>query len=139
MPLDAVQHRILRKEFNEPRVHFALVYAAKGSPPLRSEAYRGATLEAQLQDQGRRFLREASENNRMDRLDYRLRLLMVSPVLMTYRRDIAVTRADLGKFLAPWFEGEDREALEKGAFRLRETEFDWGLNGPGSRTPKPGR
>ena len=53
--LDDVEQRIIRPEFGEPRIHFALVCAAKGCPPLRSEAYTGARLEAQLDDQARIF------------------------------------------------------------------------------------
>jgi len=138
LSLDDVQHTILRKQFNEPRIHFAIVYAAKSSPPLRSEAYRGAGLESQLVDQGRRFLRESWESNRLERVGRR-RLLMLSPVFSYYRKDFAATRADLGRFLAPWFEGEDREALEKGTFMTQPTTFDWALNGVGSRTVAPAK
>src|SRR5574341_148344 len=46
--------RSSRPRFQEPRVHFALVCAARGCPPLRAEAYVGARLEAQLADQVRR-------------------------------------------------------------------------------------
>ena len=42
--LDNVEHDIVRKQFQEPRIHFALVCAALGCPPLRAEAYTGARL-----------------------------------------------------------------------------------------------
>ncbi|MCR4295249.1 MAG: DUF547 domain-containing protein, partial [Elusimicrobia bacterium] len=54
--LNQVEHEMIRPVFNEPRVHFALVCAAKGCPPLRSEAYDGSRLDAQLDDQARLFL-----------------------------------------------------------------------------------
>lgn len=54
--LDDIEHRILRKEFVEPRIHLALNCASKGCPPLRAEAYTGEKLEEQLEDQARRFL-----------------------------------------------------------------------------------
>jgi hypothetical protein len=38
------------------RIHPALVCAAKGYPPPRSEAYVAGNLDAQLNDQSRRFL-----------------------------------------------------------------------------------
>ena len=37
--LNDIEHKIIRKEFNEPRIHFALVCAAKSCPPLLNEAY----------------------------------------------------------------------------------------------------
>ena len=44
--LDQIEQDIIRPEFKEPRIHFALVCAAMGCPPLRSEAYAGARLDA---------------------------------------------------------------------------------------------
>jgi inosine-uridine nucleoside N-ribohydrolase len=49
--LDQIEHEQIRPKFREPRIHFALVCAAVGCPPLRAEAYTGAKLEAQLADQ----------------------------------------------------------------------------------------
>ncbi|RMF70696.1 MAG: DUF547 domain-containing protein, partial [Planctomycetota bacterium] len=49
--LNQIEHEQIRPKFREPRVHFALVCAAIGCPPLRSEAYVGARLDEQLADQ----------------------------------------------------------------------------------------
>jgi hypothetical protein len=127
LTLDDVEHHILRTEFSDPRVHFAMVYGAMGSPPLRSEAYRGAVLEAQLTDQGRRFLHDSPSQNRLEKLA-RARLLVLSPIFTYYRSDFASNKTDFGKFLAPWFEPADRERLERGAFMTTESTFDWTLN-----------
>jgi uncharacterized membrane protein YdjX (TVP38/TMEM64 family) len=53
LSLDQIEHEEVRPKFREPRVHFALVCAARGCPPLRPEAYVGARIEAQLEDQAR--------------------------------------------------------------------------------------
>ncbi|MDX1682863.1 MAG: DUF547 domain-containing protein, partial [Phycisphaeraceae bacterium] len=42
-----------RPNFREPRIHFALVCAAIGCPPLRTEAYTGERIDKQLEDQTR--------------------------------------------------------------------------------------
>lgn len=49
--LNQIEHELIRPNFREPRIHFALVCAAVGCPPLRSEAYTGELLEEQLEDQ----------------------------------------------------------------------------------------
>jgi hypothetical protein len=54
LSLNQLEHEEIRPKFREPRVHFALVCAAIGCPPLRSEAYTGERLERQLEDQTRR-------------------------------------------------------------------------------------
>lgn len=51
--LNQIEHELIRPNFAEPRIHFALVCAAVGCPPLRTEAYTGAELEEQLTDQSR--------------------------------------------------------------------------------------
>ncbi len=42
---------MLRTDFADPRIHFAIVCASIGCPPLLNEAYEGNTVEAQLQSQ----------------------------------------------------------------------------------------
>ncbi len=125
LTLDDVEHAIIRKEFSEPRIHFALVYAAVGCPPLRSEAYTGAKLEEQLDDQGRRFLLASPGKNRLEQRGFSVAL---SPIFTYYRDDFGATRPELGGFLAHWADGELKTRLEKGAFVARETRFDWTLN-----------
>jgi len=51
--LNQIEHEQIRPKFREPRIHWAVVCAAEGCPPLRREAYTGAQLERQLDDQSR--------------------------------------------------------------------------------------
>ena len=51
--LNQIEHEQIRPHFKEPRIHFALVCAAVGCPPLRDEAYIADRLEAQLESQSR--------------------------------------------------------------------------------------
>jgi Protein of unknown function, DUF547 len=126
LTLDEVEHEIIRKQFDEPRIHFALVCAALGCPPLRSEAYTGGRLEEQLEDQARLFLRRSPEKNRVD---VPTRTVWVSPILDWYRDDFGGTDEAIGRFLARyWPEGEERRLLLSGHFRLRTTHYDWSLN-----------
>lgn len=62
MDLNNIEHGIIRKDFNEPRIHFALVCAARSCPPLRNEAYMASKLSQQLDDQGVDFLNDSYKN-----------------------------------------------------------------------------
>ena len=66
LTLDEIEHQILRREYNEPRIHAALVCAAISCPPLRREASAGPELERQREDQTIRWL-ACSEGLRIDR------------------------------------------------------------------------
>lgn len=46
--LDQIEHQILRKKFNEPRIHMAINCASISCPDLSSEAYTSYKLESQL-------------------------------------------------------------------------------------------
>jgi hypothetical protein len=122
----AVEQSIIREEFKEPRIHFALVCAARSCPPLRSEAYSAERLEQQLEDQARVFLLRTPQANR---IDPKTGTVWVSPVLVWYREDFGGTDQALGRFLARyWPQGPERTLLLSDRFRLRETEYDWTLN-----------
>lgn len=62
MSLDNIEHGILRKQYNDPRIHFALVCASLSCPRLRPEAYSAARLSQQLDEQGRDFLNNPAKN-----------------------------------------------------------------------------
>jgi len=62
MDLNAIEHGIIRKKFDDPRIHFALVCAAVSCPPLRAEAFVAKQLDKQLDDQGIRFLNDPTKN-----------------------------------------------------------------------------
>lgn len=124
--LDEIEHEIIRERFTDPRIHFALVCAALGCPPLRREAYVGARLDDQLDDQARRFLVDSPHKNGVD-VDRGV--VHLSPIFDWYREDFPAGRAGLGRYLARFFPaGERRALLESGGFDLEQTGYDWALN-----------
>jgi hypothetical protein len=48
LSLDAIEHEIVRPQFGDARIHFALNCAAASCPPLLNAAYQAQTLDAQL-------------------------------------------------------------------------------------------
>jgi hypothetical protein len=62
--LDQIEHGMLRARgvYDEPRVHFAVNCASIGCPMLREEAYVAERLDAQLEEQARRFLSDRTRN-----------------------------------------------------------------------------
>lgn len=60
--LNNIEHGIIRKEFNEPRIHFALVCAAVSCPKLQRRAYSPEKLEEQLTKATKEFLANPAKN-----------------------------------------------------------------------------
>ena len=60
--LNTIEHEILRKQFDEPRIHFAINCASFSCPKLKGEAYVGSKIEAQLEAQAIDFINDPSRN-----------------------------------------------------------------------------
>lgn len=60
--LDWVEHDKIRGDFDEPRIHAALVCAAISCPKLRAEAYTAKNLNNQLENQMKIFLSDHDKN-----------------------------------------------------------------------------
>lgn len=117
LTLNAVEHEMIRPLYEEPRVHFALVCAAKGCPPLRSEAYVGTRLDAQLDDQARVFLSQKAKNDasRAGETAY------LSPIFKWYIKDFGGSKRSVLNFVKKWLPVED-------SWTVDWTEYDWSLN-----------
>lgn len=122
--LDQLEHRMIRPQFREPRIHFALVCAARGCPPLRAEAYIEERLDEQLADQARKFL-ASPEKNRLDEVTGTLHL---SPIFKWYGDDFGRDTDSVLRALKPYWPKASAAALSKGGFRIRYTDYDWSLN-----------
>jgi hypothetical protein len=118
--LNHIEHEMLRKNYNEPRIHFALVCAARSCPPLRSEAYTAVKLEDQLKDQGKLFFAQASKN----RLDALNQTLYLSPIFKWFKEDFEKETASLLDFVKPYLKDEAVSA----SWTIKYTHYDWSLN-----------
>jgi Protein of unknown function, DUF547 len=122
--LDWLEHEIIRPRYGDARVHFALVCAAKGCPPLRREPYLAARLDAQLDDQGRTFLAQRDKN----RFEARTRTLHLSLIFKWYRDDFIAQTNSLQAFVSRYFSEADSTALAEPKLRIVFTKYDWSLN-----------
>jgi len=122
--LDQVEHGIIRKEYRDARIHFALVCAARGCPPIRAEAWVGAKLDGQLTEQGRIFLSETEKN----RLDPAARILYLSPIFKWFAADFEAQAGSVEKFILPLWPDAVRLSLSESGYKIVYTTYDWSLN-----------
>lgn len=129
--LGYIETKILRRDFHEPRVFMALVPGAVDGPPLRNEPYQGAKLDAQLDDQTRRFLADP----RHFQIDRTRKEVRVSEIFRRYVEDFATgvvippfTRESyaVDKFAGPYLNDSDRAFLREA--RITFAVYDWTLN-----------
>jgi hypothetical protein len=83
MTLNDLEKNKISSPYHDPRTHFVLVGAAKGSPRLSRDAYVGNQLEAQLTIQTRRVLQEPT----FVRLDDQARTVLLPQLFKWYEAD----------------------------------------------------
>tara|TARA_A100001037_G_scaffold142723_1_gene129293 strand:- start:3431 stop:4276 length:846 start_codon:yes stop_codon:yes gene_type:complete len=59
LSLNDIEHRILRPNWTDPRIHYALNRASIGSPNLRRDAFVGETVNRALESAARDFINNA--------------------------------------------------------------------------------
>lgn len=122
--LDEIEHEIIRERFDESRIHFALVCAAKSCPRLRTDAYRGPRLDQQLGQQARQFLHAERKN----RIPAGGGVIALSPIFDWYSEDFGPSPDAVQRALAPYFEGTVRDSLAEAAYEVEYLPYDWTLN-----------
>lgn len=122
--LDHVEHGLLRPNYGEPRIHFAVNCASIGCPALRPEAFQASKLDTQLDEQARGFLRDTSKNH----LDADKGVLHLSPIFDWFEDDFTGKSGSVAKFVAPYFPKSQQATIAKGGLKIRHTDYDWGLN-----------
>ncbi len=134
--LDNIEHDTLRKDFNEPRLHVALVCAAMSCPPLRNEPYLPEQLDAQLDDQVRKFI-VSPHGFKIDRQQGRVYL---SSIFKWYGQDwlqnYSVDNKFAGNkkqkavinFLSQYLTPEAIQYLARGKYQVKYLDYDWSLN-----------
>ena len=116
LSLDDIEHGTLRKIYREPRIHYAVNCASIGCPMLREEAYEGARLHQQLEEQAVRFLSDRSRNR------YRDGRLEVSKIFDWYAEDFAPREYYFQRYAAAL-------GVPAGvAPALSFLDYDWSLN-----------
>ncbi len=136
--LNHLEHDILRKQFSEPRIHMALVCAAKGCPPLRSEVYLAETLDGQLNDQSRGYLTSPAGLS----IDREKKIAYFSSIFKWYGEDFITryspkagftgldkTERAVAKFCSAYIVSANSDFLSAGGYAFKYLDYDWSLNG----------
>ncbi len=131
LTLDEIETRA--RDLGDPRVHFAVVCASTSCPDLRSEPYRAAELERQLEEDTRRFLADREKGLRYDDES---NTLYLSSIFKWYAGDFTggstvvafFARGRVVDWLMPHLPEELAATLKQRDPAVRYLDYDWSLN-----------
>ena len=137
--LDTIEHEIIRKKYDEPRIHFALVCAAKSCPQLRNEAYTAYRLDSQLNDQAKTFL----SSRKGLRIDRSKKKVFLSSIFKWFGEDFLnkyipeseskfksfdKTERAVLNFITHYLSSDDKKYLQSADYTIKYLNYNWSLN-----------
>jgi hypothetical protein len=121
LSLDNIEHDILRVNWDDPRVHYAVNCASIGCPNLARDAYTGERLDEQLDAAARAYI----SNPRGIHFDGDS--VTVSKIYSWYDEDFGNSESGVIAHISEHAEGENAERLA-GLSSIDDYEYDWSLN-----------
>jgi len=120
--LNHIENEVLRKEFDDPRIHFTIVCASIGCPVLKEEAYMAEELDTQLNDQIKEFVNTPSKC----RYDADRDILFLSPIFKWFGEDFE-KKGGVISFLKDYVPSDIVSRLSNKT-HIEWQDYDWNLN-----------
>lgn len=111
--LNQIEHEIIRPQFNDARIHFAVNCAAKSCPPLFNRAYDEHNLNSFLEKRTKQFINDNNYNQ------ISANKAQVSKIFEWYKEDFGDLRSYINKY--------SNTKLNSNA-EIKFKEYDWSLN-----------
>jgi hypothetical protein len=114
--LNDIENKMIRPVYNDPRIHFVLVCAAKGCPPIYNRAYKPASLDQQLDAR----TKKAMNSTYFIRVKGAEKKVLISEIFKWYR-------VDFPKSLISYM-NQYREKKIPADYKVGYYTYDWNLN-----------
>ena len=111
--LNNIENDIIRPQFNEPRIHFAVNCAARSCPPLLNRAWTADNLNRYLDQQARSFINNPKYNE-------------IGPETVEISKIFEWYAADFGNIIDYLNKYSETQVQEDAKVSYKE--YDWGLN-----------
>lgn len=118
--LNGIENDIVRKKYNDARIHFALVCGAKSCPPLPSYAFTPTKLELQLEQ----LTKQSIQNTSFTKIDVKNNKASVSMLFNWYKDDFIKAKGSVIGFLNAYL-----KVPVPANISLENYTYNWALNG----------
>jgi hypothetical protein len=122
--LDWIEHDVLRKKFDEPRIHFAVNCASISCPSLLEKVFQPKKLDQQFNTAAKNFLTN-SQKNRWDR---EANILYLSKIFEWYGQDFQEKHSSFKQYIIPFFAKSPSEKKKIKSADIKYLDYNWKLN-----------
>ena len=120
LTLNNIENDIVRKKFNDARIHFALVCGAKSCPPIQPYAFKPDKLDAQLE----MVTKQSIQNSSFTKIDLNNNKASVSMLFNWYKDDFIKAKGSVLSFINSYL----KTALPVNT-TVENYTYNWALNG----------
>lgn len=120
LTLNDVEHQKLLEAYKDPRIHFVLVCAGLGCPPLKPSAIIPSDVDNILEDRTSR----AINTPLMVRPDHGRKIVYLSSIFDWYQDDFGPDTAAVINYINQY-----RDAPIPKNYKVEYTEYNWNING----------
>lgn len=125
--LDTIEHKILRKELKEPRIHFAIVCASIGCPDLLPFAFEGENIFKQLNMAATKFFH--SPKHFSLKVEGDRAVISISKIFKWFGDDFGNNKKKRIDFMLLYLKKQDVEKIKKAkSYKIKYLDYDWNLN-----------
>ena len=135
--LDHIEHGILRKEFNEPRIHAAINCASISCPDMRNEAYIADKIDKQLDDSSKNFVNSNTKGVLVDKNKNKVKVSKIfkwfgQDFFKNYNMNEFNERSDKENgtfgYIYKYINDDEKEYILSDDYKLKYLSYDWSLN-----------
>jgi len=120
---DDIEHEILRKQLQDPRIHFAIVCASSSCPKLARFAFTEEKVQSQLAYVTTKYI----NSERGTRIDYAENTLYLSKIFDWFADDFKDKSGSVLAFIKPYLNEKAKRFLERKP-KIDYLHYDWALN-----------
>ncbi len=125
MTLRSIENMI-REDFGDPRIHFALNCSSMGCPILKDGRYSAENLDSELDAATKLYL--GSPQGAI--LDIQKGVLSLSMIFKWYRKDFEMTEKSIPEYVAQFLPDDQRRYIMENltSIKIKYLDYDWSLN-----------
>jgi len=127
LSLNDIEHKKLRKELKEPRIHFAIVCASIGCPNLQRFAFSGDRVNHQLDQAARQFF--DNPKHFFIKEDGSALTIFISQIFNWFGNDFGKDKNERIAFILAYLKAPVAKKIKKAfSVKIKYLSYDWNLN-----------